>query len=87
MDMVERQNGTPKACAARAPNISPLAWNRPVRPVGPMPTGMVPALAKNRGGELLLRHVDHDALAQLDGVRGPPRLRLNVTSSYEPRSA
>ena len=32
-----------------------------------MPTGIVPALAKNRGGQLLLRDVDHDALAQLDG--------------------
>jgi hypothetical protein len=39
--MVDRQNGMPKACAARAPRISPSPWNRPVRPVGAIANGMV----------------------------------------------
>src|SRR6187399_911261 len=34
---------------------------------GPDANRYLPALAKNRGRQLLLRDVDHDALAQLDG--------------------
>ena len=34
---------------------------------GPDANRYLPALAKNRGRQLLLRDVDHDALTQLDG--------------------
>ena len=34
---------------------------------GPDADGNGPLLAENGGGELLLRHVDHDALAELEG--------------------
>jgi hypothetical protein len=50
MDIVERQKGTPKACAAR--NISPLAWKSPVRPVGLFDRISQPR--QNRSRELLL---------------------------------
>src|SRR5437588_11966080 len=40
MRMVEKQNGTPKASAARAARISPSACCMPQSPVGARATGM-----------------------------------------------
>ncbi len=38
--MVERVKGMPAAWAARQPWISPSPWNRPVRPVGAIASGI-----------------------------------------------
>ncbi len=69
MDSVLRQNGTPKACAARGREHLAICVEETCESGGPDAQRDGPVLAQNSCGELLLRYIDHYALAQLDGVQ------------------
>ena len=66
--MVESVNGTPAAAAARAARISPSACCMPVRPTGRERHRHADGLPDHGAGERAVRHVDGDALAQMDAL-------------------